>query len=732
MKNKKSDQSFGSYNSNDPDRPRWNLETKRERRHEYRNEDKSHAYFFDKGLNPDGGKPFRCRHRNTLSYGDRIEPEQKADELPGKPANQPWVLYRLPELIATPKDQVVFICEGEKDADTLAGIGLAATTSPNGAEKWLDQFSEYLKERKVVIIPDNDLRGYRHLRKVLKSVHPLAASVQVVEMPENVKDVTDWIEAGGTREKLEALVAEAKPADPDNWLGKDAIILTPGKSPEIIDKISEQLRLAGVQIYQRAGELVRPVTVGKPKGNGQQPVKRDEKALIIKPVTSHWLTDQAERHISFRRPRMRKQESEDGSVKKLVGYAPVDLPMIHAEKFLKREGQWKEPVLRGVGSAPMLRADGSGIEKPGYDPETEMLLQFDPDTFPAIPVKPTKKQAQEGLMEFERLLAGFPFVDDAARAVALSGMLTAVIRPSLATAPMHAFDAPMAGTGKSKLATMAGVLATGHVPAAMSQGKSEEEDEKRLSTVLMEGDPVIVLDNCERAVGGDFLCSMITEPTVQARILGKSERRILPNLAMVFATGNNLAISGDMTRRTVIGRLDAKDERPDLREFDFDPVQEVITHRPALLVAALTALRAYKLAKPVKLSAMGSFEDWAWVRGTLVWLGYADPASTREILFDADPRRTEVMEVMEVWNEVIGPKTVTVAEIGASIHGQPLHKLQLALVSVTGGHGWNARSVGRWLVRNKDKVLGGMALRVLQTGRHGAAYRLEGAKTEPM
>ena len=57
----------------------------------------------------------------------------------------------------------------------------------------------------------------------------------------------------------------------------------------------------------------------------------------------------------------------------------------------------------------------------------------------------------------------------------------------------------------------------------MSQGSDEEETEKRLSVVLQAGDPVLLIDNCERALKGEFLCSMLTQEILQARILGRSD-----------------------------------------------------------------------------------------------------------------------------------------------------------------------------------------------------------------
>jgi hypothetical protein len=278
-----------------------------------------------------------------------------------------------------------------------------------------------------------------------------------------------------------------------------------------------------------------------------------------------------------------------------------------------------------------------------------------PGSFPSVPVSPTKDDAQTALARLEQPLRGFPFVDDAAKSVALSALLTAMIRMSLRTSPLHGFDAPTAGTGKSLVAEMVGLLATGFRPPALNQGKSDEEDEKRLSTILFAGDPVIHIDNCERDVTGDFLCSMLTQEIVQARILGLSERRILQSTSLVLASGNNLTFAGDTSRRAVVSRLDAGMERPDTRKFNFDCHEEVKAKRPELVVDALTVLRAYSVAgRPQALTPMGSFDDWEWVRGALVWLGRADPAETRSAIMESDPKKDELSEVMEIWKRTLG------------------------------------------------------------------------------
>ena len=71
------------------------------------------------------------------------------------------VLYRLPELLAAPEHEV-WIVEGEKDADRLASLGFIATTNAGGAGKWRSEFSDLLRGRHVVVLPDNDETGRRH------------------------------------------------------------------------------------------------------------------------------------------------------------------------------------------------------------------------------------------------------------------------------------------------------------------------------------------------------------------------------------------------------------------------------------------------------------------------------------------------------------------------------------------------------------------------------------------
>jgi hypothetical protein len=96
------------------------------------------------------------------------------------------------------------------------------------------------------------------------------------------------------------------------------------------------------------------------------------------------------------------------------------------------------------------------------------------------------------------------------------------VRRTLKSAPLHGFSAPVAGSGKSLLVDLAGIVATGSQVPVTAQA-NEEELEKRLASFLFAGDAIISIDNCTKPLGGDLLCQMLTQETVKPRVLGESK-----------------------------------------------------------------------------------------------------------------------------------------------------------------------------------------------------------------
>lgn len=169
----------------------------------YRYEDEKGGLLFEVIRLP--GKIFRQRRPDPKA------PERRISNLQGISR----VLYRLPMLVAADPSQPVFVGEGEKDVDNLRAIGAVATTNPGGTGNtrlWEDaRFRGPLRGRDVVILPDNDAPGRKHAARVARALRGCARSVKVINLPglRPKGDVSDWIEAGGTRDDLMRLVVAA-------------------------------------------------------------------------------------------------------------------------------------------------------------------------------------------------------------------------------------------------------------------------------------------------------------------------------------------------------------------------------------------------------------------------------------------------------------------------------------------------------------------------------------------
>jgi len=121
------------------------------------------------------------------------------------------VIYRLHHVARAPADALVIFTEGEKDADNGATrLGLLTTCNPDGGSKtktgkpgkWRPEFGEQMRGRNVIVIPDNDDVGESHSLTVATELTRAGCKVCIVRLPGNVKDLTEWIDAGGTRELI--------------------------------------------------------------------------------------------------------------------------------------------------------------------------------------------------------------------------------------------------------------------------------------------------------------------------------------------------------------------------------------------------------------------------------------------------------------------------------------------------------------------------------------------------
>lgn len=485
---------------------------------------------------------------------------------------------------------------------------------------------------------------------------------------------------------------------------RPAVDIAAGWRTQAIDEAEKHLVKGDRDLFQRGGQIVRVADEEVDTGNG-----RKAKTLRIIPTTVEHMRERFTRAVDLRR-----------YDKRGAGWQSCDCPKDFAQAYLDRVGWWRVPVLRAVVTAPTLRPNGTILDKPGYDKNSRLYYHPRGVRFPPVPERPGRDAAIAALAMFKGLLATFDFVDPASHSVALSWILTVLTRPAMTAAPLHAFTAPVAGSGKSKIVNIAAVLRTGHPAPVTALGQREEETEKRLGAAMIGGDPIIALDNIERPLGGELIDQLVTEPLVNARVLGLSVNRMVPNVYCLSATGNNLRTVGDMVRRTLLSRLDPGCERPELREFETpDPVVTATAERPLLVAAALTIVRAFFLAGcPNDVPALGSFPEWSrWVRDVLIWLDEADPVASMDQVRKEDPRIGALTAVLYQWDAVFGTRSVSVREVvdtanQVSVIGGHAHAdLREALLTVAGdGRGIATQRLGHWLARNKGRSLAGLRL----------------------
>ena len=171
-----------------------------------------------------------------------------------------------------------------------------------------------------------------------------------------------------------------------------------------------------------------------------------------------------------------------------------------------------------------MRRDGSILNAPGWDEATGLWLEMDRDfILPPLAERPTIDDARRALELLKSLIRGWPWTSETDKAVALAAILTAVLRGAFQMAPVFLLVAPKASSGKSFFVDLVAHIVTGRWAPVISLNERREEADKQLGALLLEGPPIISLDNLMQDLGGALLNQMTTQPTVKIRILGKSK-----------------------------------------------------------------------------------------------------------------------------------------------------------------------------------------------------------------
>jgi len=334
-------------------------------------------------------------------------------------------------------------------------------------------------------------------------------------------------------------------------------------------------------------------------------------------------------------------------------------------KGLHQATEWSHlRDLVGIARAPFLAdLDGAVVTRSGYHEASGYLLAL-PTSYGTVdvPDKPTRAEALAALAALRDVLSDFPFASERDESAALAAILTLAARPALGSenVPAFVFEANMPAAGKTLLADTIAFIGTGAQAPKHGFTRDDQEMEKTLGSLAGEARALVCFDNVTETIGGSKLDLALTcNGSFSYRLLGHNRTVQSAWRSVVFFTGNNPTIGGDIGRRLLICRLTSTEERPAKREgFRYKLPEHARSHRGRLAGFALTILRAFCLLptnQRPRVSPLGSFEAWArLVAGSLCWLGAADPieALADERQDGADPQQMAHVALLEHWNRL--------------------------------------------------------------------------------
>lgn len=334
------------------------------------------------------------------------------------------------------------------------------------------------------------------------------------------------------------------------------------------------------------------------------------------------------------------------------------------------------PALDQIVGCPVFSETGELQTTPGYSPQTRTWYESVRRTdIPDVPRTPSRHDVERAKVLLGELLEGFPFESDADRAHAIGLALTMVTRHMLVggLVPMHGFDAPTEGTGKTLLVEALLLMTSGVRPLLVSAPSSRDDAEwdKRIASALLNGRQFIVWDNVssDDVLDSGSLAKLLTADTYGGRLLGSNTELELPNRLVSIYTGNNVSMSKEMARRTVRTRINANMEIPSQgRVFKHSPLLPwVDENRGELLWSLYVLVRNWITQGRPNFSgqALGSYETWSRVIGGILetadipgFLG--NRAEVYESVAESNSEDTFVT----AWFDIYGYNGITIESIG--------------------------------------------------------------------
>jgi len=413
----------------------------------------------------------------------------------------------------------------------------------------------------------------------------------------------------------------------------------------------------------------------------------------------------------------------------------VEKPVTPPEKLVRdllAKPEPPLPILDRIVATPIVAPSGAIHDVPGYDAASRCIYA-PPPGFVVRPVSrtPSRDELQAAVKMILEPFCDFPFVSDADQAHAVATIITIIARGLIGgLTPLFLFKKPSPGTGASLLVMTILLIATGDTPAMLTEAGDSAEWRKKLTSVLMEAPIVVAFDNLTGHLDNPHLSAALTSPVLKDRILGLNKTVTLPVRNAWLATANNLTMSTDFRRRTVVSEINAELERPWLRDQSAfrhpDLLVWVASHRAELVHAVLTLVTAWLAAgRPPGSVTLGMYESWARVIGGILetagikgFLGNLD-TSYEALDIDSDEGRRFVRRLWQERrdNPTTPPDLLAIAtheEVGLPVQGKDdIGRLQ---------------SLGHWLTKHAGRYysLGeGVTVSIVRApGEHRARWKL--------
>lgn len=506
--------------------------------------------------------------------------------------------------------KVVVLAEGEKATDALLQNGIAVLGTVTGASGTpSDDTLRVLLGRPVYLWPDNDDAGRKHMNKIgaalLRLGHRDFRIIEWKDAPDK-GDAADLFRQEGAMDEFSTLMYEARP-----FIVEDEPTITVTTSA---DDSTEPIYTSGdlPTATNAAWEAIKrenvPPTMFR---HGGLPVRLGEDETG-RPVFEILTIDRMRHVVARAAPWKSRRVDRHGKVVEKDVPPPLD---VIKDILATPADKMPLPVVTGIVEVPTFAADGTLCDRPGYNPENRTYYAPPPGlVIPKIPERPTEedvRRARELLME---PINEMKFAGDADMTHTLALGILPYVRDLVGPyTPIHLFDAPIHGSGKTKSATVMLMPAMGDIQFVTQT--DDEEFRKRLTTMAISGRTVFFLDNVTRSLNSAVLSSAITGATWTDRVLGRSGEISVPNRMIWVVTGNNVMLSGELTRRGVHIRIDPDTDQPWLRTGFRIPNLEgwVRENRARMVAAALTLVRAWIVGGRVPFSGapIGGLESWS-------------------------------------------------------------------------------------------------------------------------